>query len=74
MTILAIAALALWLTIFLLPWRPWLVREQFEVDSLGVRVDLQHVTVLIPVRNEEVGHKEHFGGSVESGTGLVRRW
>jgi len=53
MVILAIAAMFLWLIILLLPWKPWLVKEQWDIDSAGVRGNLEDVTVLIPARNEE---------------------
>ena len=53
MVILAFAALALWLIILLLPWKPWLVKEHWDADSAKVSASLEDVTVLIPARNEE---------------------
>jgi hopene-associated glycosyltransferase HpnB len=69
-TFLAIAALALWLIIFLLPWRPWLAREKFEVGSLGVSVGLEEVTVLIPARNEEQVLRNTLDAVLQQGPGL----
>lgn len=50
---LSIAAAILWLTVLLLPWRPWSVSEALESTGdkpLPAGIDL---TVLIPARNEE---------------------
>ncbi len=70
MIYLAVAALTLWLIIFLLPWRPWLVKEQFEVNSLSLSVDLQDVTVLIPARNEEQVIGSTLNAVLDQGSGL----
>ena len=53
MLLLAVAALALWLIIFLLPWGPWIVREKWDVTHNSQRPNLNDITVLIPARNEE---------------------
>jgi len=41
-----------WLTILIVPWRPWGTRETIEAGSRAEGVDLSRVTVLIPARNE----------------------
>ena len=51
--LLATAALALWIIIFLLPWRPWRVTEQWDVSGTQIETSLQDITVLIPARNEQ---------------------
>ena len=47
----AIGAL-IWLTIMLLPWRPWDTREVMDSTSASSGTDLSAITVIIPVRNE----------------------
>ncbi len=54
MLFLAVATLALWLIIFLLPWKPWLVREKWDVTNNSPRSNLNEITVLIPARNKEL--------------------
>jgi hopene-associated glycosyltransferase HpnB len=53
MLFLVIAAMGLWLIIFLLPWRPWLVREKWDAPHCDTQANLKSITVLIPARNEE---------------------
>jgi hopene-associated glycosyltransferase HpnB len=50
--VLALPAALLWLTVVLLPWRPWRVREVLEATQISSDVELNDVTVLIPARNE----------------------
>ncbi len=52
LTLFAITGAAIWLTILLLPWRPWSTREVLDVSSPLPEVDLGDITVLIPARNE----------------------
>ncbi len=52
MHLLVILSLVLWIIIFLLPWRPWSTREQWNATPNGIREDLSMITVLIPARNE----------------------
>ncbi len=47
----AIGAL-IWLTMMLLPWRPWDTREVMDSTSASSDADLSGITVIIPVRNE----------------------
>lgn len=44
-------ALCLWLSVLLLPWQPWRVRERFTPPAQRAQ-SLADVTVLIPARNE----------------------
>ncbi len=43
---------AVWLSILLLPWRPWSTRERLDAGSPSPDEDLSDITVLIPARNE----------------------
>ncbi len=49
---LTLPGLLIWLSILMLPWRPWSTRESLDADS-RLCVDLSSVTVLIPARNEQ---------------------
>ncbi|HET7267565.1 MAG TPA: glycosyltransferase [Oleiagrimonas sp.] len=51
MLMLALAALALWTLVIVLPWRPWGCIERLEVDRAGAE-SVDDVTVLIPARDE----------------------
>lgn len=42
----------IWLSILVLPWRPWSTRESLDAGNES-DVDLSGITVLIPARNEE---------------------
>jgi hopene-associated glycosyltransferase HpnB len=42
----------IWLTILLLPWRPWSTRERLEVGDEPAAVVTDDLTILIPARNE----------------------
>ncbi len=47
----ALVSAAMWLGLWLVPWRPWSTREHLEADpSCGT--DLGGITVLVPARNE----------------------
>jgi hopene-associated glycosyltransferase HpnB len=48
----AITGAITWLTILLLPWRPWATREILDASSPSADEDLSDITVLIPARNE----------------------
>ena len=52
--LVALLGAAIWLTVLMLPWRPWSTRETLDVSlSSGFpREDLSDITVLIPARNE----------------------
>lgn len=51
-TYLALAGVAIWFGILLLPWRPWDIREVLEADTPSGEENLSDVTALIPARNE----------------------
>jgi hopene-associated glycosyltransferase HpnB len=44
--------LLIWLSILLLPWRPWSTRESLDSNEAIETRDLSDITVLIPARNE----------------------
>ena len=44
--------LLIWLSILLLPWRPWSTRESLDSSDSIEKPDLSDITVLIPARNE----------------------
>ncbi len=48
---LAPAGLVIWLSILILPWRPWSTRESLDSNTRDPG-DLSDITVLIPARNE----------------------
>ncbi len=52
MLIWALAAALVWLSILLLPWRPWGTREQISAAAPGSAGGLAEVTALVPARNE----------------------
>ena len=51
LTATALSAL-LWLTVLVLPWRPWSTAERLIIPADLGAVDLSDVTVLIPARDE----------------------
>lgn len=50
--ILTLPGLLLWLTVCLLPWRPWSTRPRLEASAAQSDAALDDITVLIPARNE----------------------
>ena len=53
MEFLVAAGALLWVTVILVPWRPWSTRERLETGNVpDDETDLSDVTVLIPARNE----------------------
>lgn len=65
MTLLAAAALVLWLALLLAPWQPWRCRETLAPEADDAREDDPvggRVTVLIPARNEA----DVIGGTLEA--------
>lgn len=53
LTFLAIlSGLLIWISILLLPWRPWSTRESLDSAEITEQSDLSDITVLIPARNE----------------------
>ena len=51
-SLLALAAVLMWLGLLLLPWRPWSTRERIVADNASDHSRLADVSVLIPARNE----------------------
>ncbi|MGB6278959.1 MAG: glycosyltransferase [Syntrophobacteria bacterium] len=70
LTLFAITGAAIWLTILLLPWRPWSTNEVLDVSSPLPEVDLGDITVLIPARNEAVTIKATLPALTAQGRGL----
>ena len=65
----AIPGFIIWLSILLLPWRPWSTRESLDVTP-NPGSDLSRVTVLIPARNESEYIAGTLGALADQGTGL----
>jgi len=70
LTLVSITGAAIWLTILLLPWRPWSVSEVLDVSSPLPEVDLGDITVLIPARNEAETIKATLPALTVQGRGL----
>ena len=70
LTLFAITGAAIWLTILLLPWRPWSTNEVLDVSSPLPEVDLGDITVLIPSRNEAETIKATLPALTAQGRGL----
>lgn len=70
LTLFAITGAAIWLTILLLPWRPWSTNEVLDVSSPLPEVDLGDITVLIPARNEAETIKATLPALTAQGRGL----
>jgi hopene-associated glycosyltransferase HpnB len=70
LTTFAIVGAALWLTILILPWRPWSTGEALDAVSTDTQEDLSDITVLIPARNEEEMVKTTLPALLEQGRGL----
>ena len=69
---LAAAGAAMWLSILLVPWQPWRVRERLEPQSDDGTADfsLDDVTVLIPARDEAAVIGETLAALGDQGPGL----
>ena len=70
LTLLAITGAITWLTILLLPWRPWSTREVLDASSPSAEEDLSDITVLIPARNEAETIKATLPVLTAQGRGL----
>lgn len=68
--LLALPGLLIWLTILVLPWRPWSTRESLEADT-HLEADFTRITVLIPARNEEAYIAQTLEGLKQQGTGFA---
>jgi hopene-associated glycosyltransferase HpnB len=70
LTLFAITGAITWLTILLLPWRPWSTREVLDASSPSAEEDLSDITVLIPARNEADMLRTALPALNEQGSGL----
>lgn len=64
------APLLIWAGVLLAPWRPWSTREHLEAQARLADVDLSHITVLIPARNEADVLATTLGALQRQGQGL----
>ena len=66
--------LLIWISILLLPWRPWSTRESLDsqLDSQASiqNSDLSDITVLIPARNEDLTISSTLNALKQQGDGL----
>lgn len=60
----------IWLTVLVLPWRPWSTAERLESAEDDARGDLSDVVVLIPARNEANVLAKTLSGLGGQGQGL----
>jgi len=60
----------IWLTLLIVPWRPWGTRESIEAGAGDKRIDLRRVTVLIPARNEASSIKTTLSSLLHQGNHL----
>jgi len=61
--------LLIWISILLLPWRPWSTRESLDSQA-SQNHDLSDITVLIPARDEALTIVETLSALKEQGDGL----
>lgn len=59
-----------WLTILIVPWRPWGTRETIEAPFRTEEIDLSRITVLIPARNEASTIKTTLSSLLRQGNHL----
>ena len=71
MTLLIAFSSTIWLIIWLLPWRPWSVKEKLEHASSEQDSDLSDITVLIPARNEATCIPETLASLEKQGKDLT---
>jgi len=50
--LLAYISACIWITIFLLPWKPYSTKEVLDSSDLDIDSDFYDITVVIPARNE----------------------
>jgi hopene-associated glycosyltransferase HpnB len=65
--------LLIWISILLLPWRPWSTRESLDSldnPSSSQTNDLSNITVLIPARNESLNIVDTLSALNNQGEGL----
>lgn len=62
--------LIIWISILLLPWRPWSTRESLDSQASVQSRDLSDITVLIPARNEALTIADTLSALKQQGDGL----
>ena len=60
-----------WVTLLLMPWRPWWTSERLEPDGDPVEEDFPDITVLIPARNEAVVIERTLSALRSQGDGFL---
>jgi hopene-associated glycosyltransferase HpnB len=69
-TYFAYGAAVCWLSLLLLPWRPWSTREHLDASVATPMADLSDITVLIPARDEAEVIAETLTGLAAQGKHL----
>ena len=67
--ITGLAGLLIWLSIALLPWRPWSTRESLDSSPDNSIPKLTDLTVIIPARNEAEQIAETLQSVIQQGIG-----
>jgi hopene-associated glycosyltransferase HpnB len=70
LTLFAIIGAAIWVTILILPFRPWSTAEVLDAVPSVSQEDLSDITVLIPARNEAEMVKTTLPALLGQGRGL----
>ncbi|MGC1951223.1 MAG: glycosyltransferase [Gammaproteobacteria bacterium] len=68
---LLIGAALMWVTVILVPWRPWSTEERLESAPAQSAADLGDVVVLVPARNEAGVLPRSLSALREQGSGLT---
>lgn len=68
---LLIGAALMWVTVILVPWRPWSTEERLESAPAQSAADLGDVVVLVPARNEAGVLRRSLSALREQGSGLT---
>jgi cellulose synthase/poly-beta-1,6-N-acetylglucosamine synthase-like glycosyltransferase len=63
---IALPGLIFWVILFLLPWRPWGIKESLDAQP-GLTSDLSDISILIPARNESTTIKRTLISLVHQG-------
>ncbi len=69
-TYLAIVGVICWWGLVFVPWRPWGTQEQIEAAPQTNNATLDHITVLIPARDEAPLIQNTLGALNKQGSGL----
>nr|MBS0019383.1 glycosyltransferase [Gammaproteobacteria bacterium] len=68
---LLFGAALMWVTVILVPWRPWSTEERLESAPAQSAADLGDVVVLVPARNEAGVLRRSLSALGEQGSGLT---